>query len=97
MATKARWSGGSRRRQSVQYTVRDVPSAVDLALRGKAKLEGKSLNGFLRDALVREAGLAGGEDMVHHDLDGLAGLWDEDPEFDAAISAQHAVDEDLWQ
>jgi hypothetical protein len=42
--------------------------------------------------------LAGGEEeIVRHDLDGLAGLWEEDPDFDAAIAAQHAVDEDLWR
>jgi hypothetical protein len=81
----------------VQYTVRGVPPPVDAALRRRARQEGKSLNRLLRDALVREAGLAGGEEVVHHDLDPLAGRWEHDPAFDAAIAAQDAVDEDLWR
>jgi hypothetical protein len=96
MAAKARGQRGDRSRP-IQYTVRDVPPAVDSTLRRKARLDGKSLNGFLRDALIREAGLDSGADIVHHDLDDLAGRWEEDPDFDAAIEAQHAVDEDLWR
>ena len=99
MATKARRraavSAGKQRR--IQYTVRDVPPNVDRRLRDKAKRAGKSLNALLREALVREAGLEGGEEVVHHDVDHLAGLWMDDPEFDAAVEAQHTIDEDLWR
>jgi hypothetical protein len=35
-------------------------------------------------------------EMLHHDLDDLAGQWVEDPEFDAAVEAQDQVDESLW-
>jgi plasmid stability protein len=84
-------------RRPVQYTVRDVPAAVDAALRHRAKGEGKSLNSFLRDALVREAGVEGADGVRHHDLDALAGRWEADAEFDAAIVAQDAVDEELWR
>ncbi len=80
-----------------QYTVRDVPPEVDAALRRKARQEGKSLNRILREALEREAGLAGAGEVTHHDLDHLAGRWEPDPEFDAAIAAQDHVDEDLWR
>lgn len=86
-----------RQRRSVQYTVRDVPAAVDAALRRKAKAGGKSLNRLLRDALAREAGVDASDAVRHHDLDPLAGRWEADPEFDAAIVAQDAVDEDLWR
>ena len=81
---------------TVQYTVRDVPARVDRALRRRASEEGKSLNQVLRDALAKEAG-ADGVDVLHHDLDALAGAWDEDPEFDRAIAEQDRVDEAMWR
>src|SRR5687767_1911928 len=77
---------------SVQYTVRNVPRSVDAVLRRKAIEEGKSLNEILRQALVKEAGLAGQEKRTYNDLDHLAGTWVEDPEFDAAIAAQDVID-----
>jgi len=80
----------------VQYTVRDVPARVDQALRRKAREEGKSLTQVVRDALAREAGAAGSP-IAHHDLDDLAGAWDDDPEFDRAIAAQDQIDEALWR
>lgn len=100
MKEKAPTSGRLRatKPRRVQYTVRDVPSTVDASLRKKAKSEGKSLSHLLREALEREAGLLGTDQpVVHHDLDQLAGRWEPDPEFDAAIVAQDAVDEDLWR
>lgn len=90
-------AGGRPSPPAIQYTVRDVPLAVDVALRRKARQEGKSLNRVLREALEREAGLAGSVEVTHHDLDHLAGRWEPDPEFDAAIAAQDHVDEDLWR
>jgi hypothetical protein len=70
---------------------------VDAALRRKATEEGKSLNEVLRQALLKEAGLAGQERRTYDDLDHLAGTWVEDPEFDAAIAAQDVIDESLWK
>jgi hypothetical protein len=84
-------------RRAVQYTVRDVPSEVDAALRRKARQEGKSLNRILRGALEREAGPADADDVTYHDLDHLAGRWEPDPDFDAAVAAQDHIDEDLWR
>lgn len=97
MAIKARGRLTGRKRTAVQYTVRDVPSAVDAALRRKAKLQGKSLNRLVCDALAREADLDAEEERRHHDLDKLAGLWEPDPAFDAAIAAQDAIDDELWR
>ena len=81
----------------MQYTVRGVPVQVDGALRRKASLEGRSLNHVLREALAREAGVGGVDEVVYRDLDTLAGTWVEDPEFDRAIAAQDRVDEALWR
>lgn len=81
----------------VQYTVRDVPAHVDRALRRRAADEGKSLNHLLRDALAREAGSDVQSPVVHHDLDALAGAWEEDPEFDRALADQDRVDPAMWR
>lgn len=81
----------------MQYTVRDVPARVDEALRRKAKQEGRSLNGVVLGALEREAGVGGDDAAPHHDLDHLAGRWEPDAEFDAAVAAQDTVDEALWR
>src|SRR5438445_305215 len=84
------------RRVSVQYTVRDVPAHVDRALRRRASEQGKSLNQLLRDALTKEAGGDPTSPILHHDLDLLAGIWDDDPEFDRALAEQDRVDEAMW-
>lgn len=41
----------------MQYTLRDIPQAVDSELRRRAKDEGKSLNTIAIEALIRGAGL----------------------------------------
>ena len=71
--------------------MRDVPAPLDRALRRRAAGEGKSLNQLLRDILAKEAG-ADSVHALHHDLDVLAGTWDDDPEFDRAIEEQDRVD-----
>ena len=82
---------------AVQYTVRDVPAHVDRALRRRASEEGKSLNQLLRDALAKEAGGDLASPVLHHDLDALAGTWDDDPDFDRALAEQDRVDEAMWR
>jgi hypothetical protein len=85
-----------RARQKRQYTIRNIPTEVDRALRRRAECERRSLNEVAVDALRRGAGLAA-QPSVHHDLDHLIGTWVEDPAFDAAIAAQDVVDERLWR
>ena len=82
---------------TVQYTVRAVPAHVDRALRRKAAAEKKSLNALLREALIKEAGVAEPSGRLHTDLDALAGTWLDDPGFDEAIRAQDQVDASLWR
>lgn len=79
----------------VQFTVRNVPAAVARALRAAAKRRRKSLNRVLVELLSRDGDNADGE-SCYHDLDWLAGTWEPDPAFDAAIAAQDQVDESLW-
>ena len=85
------------RRATVQYTVRDVPSHIDRALRRRASDEGKSLSQLLREALTKEAGADVAAPALDHALDALAGAWDDDPEFDRAIADQHRIDEGMWR
>ena len=83
MKQKARRSTGSRRREprrsegdqtaTLQYTVRAVPVHVDRALRHKAAAERESLNAILREALIKEAGIAEPSGRLYTDLDALAG------------------------
>jgi hypothetical protein len=108
MKQKARRGSAASRRRSarqsdadqaatLQYTVRAIPAHVDRALRRKAATERKSLNAILREALIREAGVAEPSGRLYSDLDGLAGSWLEDPGFDEAIQAQDRVDASLWK
>ncbi|MCH7813132.1 MAG: hypothetical protein IID40_03835 [Planctomycetes bacterium] len=79
-----------------QYTIRSVPSTVDRALREQARREGKSLNQVAVEALRRGVGLAAAE-ATFDDLDDLVDTWQDDPEFDAALKRQDAVDRKLWR
>lgn len=77
--------------------MRGVPAHVDKTLRRKAQAAHKSLNEFLRGALLREAGEAERLVPAYTDLDALAGAWVEVPGFDEALRAQDGVDEALWR
>lgn len=82
--------------KSIQYTLRDVPSFVDHALRARAKTEGRSLNSIVVEVLSIGSGV-GSEPPRFHDLDEFAGTWITDPAFDAAIADMDAIDEGLWR
>jgi hypothetical protein len=81
----------------IQYTIRNIPPQVDRALRRKAHEQKTSLNHVLLAALSHAAGSGEGADVLHHDLDHLAGKWVEDPECDAALGAQDQIDPELWR
>jgi hypothetical protein len=70
----------------MNYTLREIPPAVDAELRRRAKAEGKSLNTVAIEALIRGCGLSD-----------VAGTWQEDREFDQAVEDQDRIDERLWQ
>ena len=81
---------------NIQYTIRQVPKRVDAVLRQRSRRSHRSLNEEALDALSRGLGVAE-EKVAHHDLDSMAGTWQEDAAFDAAIAAQDQVDRKLWQ
>lgn len=80
----------------MQYTLRNIPPAVDVALRRRSRAERKSLNRVAIEALVRGAGV-GDVPVRHRSLADIANTWAEDREFDRAIAAQHRLDKRLWR
>jgi len=80
----------------MQYTLRNVPAALDRALRRRARDGGKSLNEVAVEALARGVGL-GAEPVRVRSIEDIQGSWQEDPEFDEAILDQHRIDDDLWR
>lgn len=79
----------------MQYTVRGIPTALDVALRARARAAGKSLNEAAIDALAEGTGLIGAP-RKRRDLGEIAGTWKADKALEAALVAQDQVDEDLW-
>ena len=79
-----------------QYTIRNVPEALDRELREHAKRKGISLNDAAVEAIKRGLGVAE-TDVIYDDLDDLIGTWKSDDEFDRAIAEQDKVDTDAWQ
>jgi hypothetical protein len=80
----------------MQYTLRKIPNSVDVALRRKAREQGKSLNEVAIDALVRGAGISG-EQTQRRDLRDIAGTWRNDRAFDRALADQDTIDEAIWR
>ena len=80
----------------MQYTLRRISSALDRALRERARREGRSLNEVAIEALERAMGLAE-MPIKRRSMRGIRGTWQEDAEFDAAIVDQDRIDEELWK
>jgi hypothetical protein len=80
----------------MQYTIRNIPEALDCALRDRAKAEKRSLNDIVIQVLARGMGFSKLQ-RRYRDLRDLAGSWKEDPDFDQAIADQHAIEEELWK
>jgi len=80
----------------MQYTLRNVPKELDRALRQRARRESRSLNEVALEAIAQGLGIAD-TPVVRRKLGDLAGTWQDDPEFDAALADQHRIDPDLWK
>lgn len=80
----------------MQYTIRNIPPAVDRALRERARREGKSLNAVATEALARGLDLEG-QAVRRRDLGAIAGSWVRDREVDRALDEQRTIDPDLWR
>ena len=80
----------------MQYTLRNVPEALDQALRRRAREEGVSLNQAALAAMARGIGLEGSAQRFR-EVSGLAGSWLEDPDFDRVVEEMDRIDEALWR
>jgi len=80
----------------MQYTVRNIPKAVDRALRERARRARTSLNDAAVAALTEALGLEA-EQRARRDLRDIAGTWQQDPAVDDALEAQRRVDDELWR
>ena len=80
----------------MQYTLRNIPAVLDRMLRRRAREQGASLNDVALEALARGAGVTE-EAVRHRTLRDLAGTWEDDAAFDAALRDQDTVDDRLWR
>jgi hypothetical protein len=80
----------------MQYTIRNIPAALDDRLRQQAREERTSLNDIVVRLLTRALGLSDAT-ARQRDLGDLAGTWQDDPAFEAALLDQDTVDPDLWR
>jgi plasmid stability protein len=80
----------------MRYTVRNVPTSLDRALREQARAQHKSLNEVVLEALQRALGVHG-ELPVQRHLADITGSWQGDPETDRILAEQRRVDPELWR
>ena len=81
-------------------TIRNLPAAVERAVKDRARKDRLSLNRAV-GVLLEEAtgGSAARKRRRHHDFDKYAGRWtkSEADAFDAVLREQRRVDEDDWK
>ena len=80
----------------MQYSIRNVPAVLDRALRRRAKDRGASLNEVALEALARGIGVSD-EAVPQRRLRDLAGTWEDDAIFDAALDEQRIIDACIWR
>jgi len=80
----------------MKYTLRNIPLAVDQALRQKARDDGRSLNEVAIEALARGIGIDQTV-KLNHEMDFLIATWIEDPEVEKALADQRRIEESEWK
>jgi hypothetical protein len=82
-------------------TVRNLPPELARVIRQKAKKERTSLNRAVIGLLEEATGLGRGAkaDVMHHDLDHLAGSWsrEEYEEIMEAVREQRRIEPEMWK
>jgi plasmid stability protein len=79
-----------------QYTVRNIPEDLDIALRQMAQEAGKSLNQMAVESLRAAAGL-GEPSGKRRDLSDLVGAGHLDAQVLEALEDQRRIDAELWE
>ena len=81
-------------------TLRNIPAAVQKAIRMKAREKRISVNKAVIELLEERVGVARQrERTVHHDLDEFAGSWtaEDAQSFTKSLKAIRRTDPDLWK
>lgn len=83
-------------------TVRDIPPEVARQLAERARARGASASRTI--VKILEEYFRGGRDeqrndLLHHDLDDLAGSWsaEQAAAFDASLREQRTIESDVWK
>ncbi len=82
-------------------TLRNLPPELAKRIEEESAQRGTSLNKtiirLLEEALLRSK--SGKKEVLHHDLDSLAGSWSETDadEFDHHLRSDRTIDEELWK
>jgi hypothetical protein len=80
----------------IQYTIRNIPLAVDQAIRKRSRRSGKSFNQTVVDLLALQT-LGTAQTPTDTNFDWLYNRRSLDAPFDAAIENLSRVDEKLWK
>lgn len=80
---------------NIQYTIRNIPPAVDQALRKRSQQSGKSFNQTVVDVLALQT-FGTTEPPVDNNFDWLFGVNTLDDSFDEAIAEQSKPDPKMW-
>ena len=80
-------------------TLRNVPPAVEKAIRAKARQKRISVNRAVIELLEERVGVSDRRRVIHHDLDRFIGSWTarEAKEFDDALGEMRQIDPELWK
>ncbi len=80
-----------------QITIRDIPEAVEKAIRERARKRNTSLDRIVIELVEEALGMSGASGK-NRDLSQLAGTWDaEDAEsFDADVESIRRIDGEIW-
>ncbi|MHC4887496.1 MAG: FitA-like ribbon-helix-helix domain-containing protein [Planctomycetota bacterium] len=86
-------------------TIRKLDETIKGRLRLQAAAHGRSMEEEVRQILARAVSGSNGSNTpeghprtgAEHPLEGFAGTWVDDPEFDAAVASFETIDEELWQ
>jgi hypothetical protein len=80
-------------------TLRKLPPEVAKMIRAKAEEDRTSLNRAVIRLLEEVAGTVRRKKPLYHELDHLAGSWNEEEAkaFEEALESQRTIDEDLWK
>ena len=79
----------------MQYTIRNISSALDKALKSRSKQLGKSINQLALEALERSVG----QPIRRRNLRGMPGAWSrqEAARFEQFLAEHRTIDEELWK